>query len=158
MPEGDFGRRRSATRGCQNDDDRNHGWAEREFSEAIFWSSKWGPLYGEPHAVGRDVKQAPEPVVLFLHAPPRPVPLDGNGPGLVEVVPVPEEHRLDLLGQRAIRVFPFPEVVPQGVQVEFLGRPLPGRHDEPELVAQGLQVGERLGHGVLLGGECLSVT
>lgn len=51
MPEGDFGRRRPATRRCQNDDARNHRWAEREFSEAIFWSSKWGPLYALPDTV-----------------------------------------------------------------------------------------------------------
>jgi hypothetical protein len=101
----------------------------------------------DPDTLLGDVEQRPHAIHLLLHAPAGVVPLDGCGLGVVEVVPVPEEHRFDLFREGLARVLLRPEVVAEGVQVRLLGRPPLGRDDDPELAAQGLDFGQGLGHG-----------
>ena len=55
---------------------------------------------GESNPILRDVEQHADTIVFLLDAPTRVVGFDRECVRPVKVVPVAEEHRLDLLGQR----------------------------------------------------------
>jgi hypothetical protein len=110
-----------------------------------------GPA-GDADAVFGDVKQCPDTVCLFLNAIPGVVPFEGTRFLIVQVVPVAEEHRLDLFREQHPRMLGGPEVVAEGVEVRLLGRSTLGRHNDAVLVAKGLKFGQGFRHGSVLVG------
>ena len=107
---------------------------------------------GDANAVFGDVKQCPDAVLLLLDAVPGIVPFDSTRFVVFQIVPVPEEHRFDLLRQQPIGVLFRPDGISEGEEVRLFGRSSLRRHDDAVLEAKGLEFGQGFRHGSVLMG------